>query len=259
MRRTSRRSSRTSLRGLRPRLRHGFRPAVLGLEDRTLLSTVTWINPGGGDWDTPSNWSTDALPGPADDVVISMPGITVTHSSSAPDSVNSLTITSNRSALDISDGSLAFNTTSSIAGSLTLSNASLGVAGDLTVSGPMAWTGGTIAGGGTLSAQGGLALGSSGDEVTETLDGVALDNAGAASFSGSEGMALQGGAGIDNQPGGRFTFLTTAYFSSDATATYFKNEGSLTVAEPAGDYAEIAPAFTQTGTGPPWSGRANWT
>ena len=35
-----------------------FRPMPKRLEDRKLLATVTWINPGGGDWDTPSNWST---------------------------------------------------------------------------------------------------------------------------------------------------------------------------------------------------------
>jgi hypothetical protein len=45
-----------------------FRPLPLRLEERTLLSTVTWINANGGDWDTPSNWSTDALPSPSDDV-----------------------------------------------------------------------------------------------------------------------------------------------------------------------------------------------
>ena len=35
-----------------------------------MLATVTWMNPAGGDWDTPSNWSTFALPGPGDDVVV---------------------------------------------------------------------------------------------------------------------------------------------------------------------------------------------
>src|SRR5207253_1704917 len=55
------------------------RPEVLRLEDRTLPSTVTWINPGSGDWNTASNWSSGAVPGAADDVVINVPGITVTH------------------------------------------------------------------------------------------------------------------------------------------------------------------------------------
>ncbi len=53
------------------------------LEDRRLLALVTWDGEGNNfDWNTAANWSTNALPGAADDVVIS-PGelITVSHSS----------------------------------------------------------------------------------------------------------------------------------------------------------------------------------
>src|SRR5262249_55405007 len=46
-----------------------WRPRLEILEDRTVLSKVTWINPQGGDWDTKSNWSTGQLPGVGDDVV----------------------------------------------------------------------------------------------------------------------------------------------------------------------------------------------
>jgi hypothetical protein len=43
-------------------------------------STVQWINPLGGDWNNPSNWSTGVLPGPNDDVLIDVPGgVTITH------------------------------------------------------------------------------------------------------------------------------------------------------------------------------------
>jgi len=46
-------------------------------------ATVSWIG-GSGDWNTTANWSTGALPGPDDDVVIDRPGdITVTHSGGA--------------------------------------------------------------------------------------------------------------------------------------------------------------------------------
>ena len=41
------------------------RPLIEGLEDRVLLSVDTWINSGGGDWDTGSNWS-NGVPGPND-------------------------------------------------------------------------------------------------------------------------------------------------------------------------------------------------
>ncbi len=72
--------------------------------------------------------------------------------------------------------------------SLGISQGTLtGAASDnLTVTGSMTWVGGTISGFGTLSIAGGAALALGGGNfsyVDETLDGVALDNAGAASFS----------------------------------------------------------------------------
>jgi hypothetical protein len=35
--------------------------------------TITWINPNGGFWDDPTNWSTGVVPGPTDDVGITIP------------------------------------------------------------------------------------------------------------------------------------------------------------------------------------------
>ena len=46
-------------------------------------ATVSWIG-GSGDWNTTNNWSTGAMPGAGDNVVIgSGQAITVTHSSGA--------------------------------------------------------------------------------------------------------------------------------------------------------------------------------
>jgi hypothetical protein len=59
------------------------RPTLEALEVRILPVVVDWINPSGGDWDTPANWSTHALPGATDDVVINLPKITVTHATGA--------------------------------------------------------------------------------------------------------------------------------------------------------------------------------
>ena len=53
MRRNVPRSVRTSS----PVLRHLFRPAVIRLEGRTLLSTITWASDVSGDWDNPSMWT----------------------------------------------------------------------------------------------------------------------------------------------------------------------------------------------------------
>src|SRR5271157_1326564 len=69
--------------------------------------TVTWIG-GSGDWNTATNWSTGALPGPTNDVVIgSGPGITVTHSSGAH-TVNSIF---SQQAFVVSGGSLTVSNT----------------------------------------------------------------------------------------------------------------------------------------------------
>jgi hypothetical protein len=40
------------------------------LEARDLLSTVTWINPGNGNWNVAANWSGGEVPGTGDDVII---------------------------------------------------------------------------------------------------------------------------------------------------------------------------------------------
>ena len=188
MRRKSHRSPRFSFPGLIvPRFGcgpcRGVRPTVNRLEDRTLLTTVSWINPAGGDWDTPSNWSSDALPGPTDDVVIALSGITVTHSSTASDSVNSLTISASDATLDLSNGSLSIASNSSISGNLSIEGGDLSVAGTLTLGGPMTWTGGTISGSGIVAAQAGLTLGGPSDANSETLDGATFENAGTATLS----------------------------------------------------------------------------
>jgi hypothetical protein len=59
-----------------------FTPRLEPLEDRWLPAQVFWVNPAGGDWNEPSNWSTGMLPGPADDVSIDVPSaeVTITHS-----------------------------------------------------------------------------------------------------------------------------------------------------------------------------------
>jgi hypothetical protein len=46
------------------RSRPAARFRLEALEDRAVPATVTWVNPAGGDWDTPSDWSTGQLPAP---------------------------------------------------------------------------------------------------------------------------------------------------------------------------------------------------
>ncbi len=133
------------LRACSPVLRHVFRPALSRLEERTLLSTVTWASDVSGDWDNPAMWTGGAVPGPSDDAVISFSNVTVTHDTSVSDTVDSVNCAA---ALDITSGSLTIDTTSSsqptstISGQFNLSGASLQVlAGNLYLTG-----GGTVSG-----------------------------------------------------------------------------------------------------------------
>jgi hypothetical protein len=138
----------------------------------------------------------------------------------------------------------------------------------LTVSGAMSWDRGTITGSGTLDIASGATLNlNNGDSsAIETLDGAVLDNAGAVTMSDGnaccpqDGLTLQNGAGIDNQAGGSFTFLSTAangqnareIIFSDGSATFFTNAGTViqTATVPNVDNGSVIdPAFTQTANG----------
>ena len=83
---------------------------------------------------------------------------------------------------------------------------------------------------------------------------MALDNAGTATFNcrRHHGMALENGAGIDNQPGGSFTIRRRRcdHLQRRHRRRSSRTQGSLTRRRPAGDIGAIVqPAFTQTGTG----------
>src|SRR5262249_34469126 len=92
------------------------RPRLEVLEGRTLPATVYWINPDGGDWAVPGNWSTGSLPGINDDAVIELPGnYTVSHSGGAT-IIRSLL---SERAFTLSGGSLSVAATSTIRNAFT--------------------------------------------------------------------------------------------------------------------------------------------
>jgi hypothetical protein len=138
---------------------------VEGLEDRALPSTVTWTNSAGGDWDTPSNWDANRVPIATDDAVINFANITVTHSSSAADSANSLT---SQAAIALSAGSLSLTNASLVNNALNISGGTLTNSGNTIVNGSLTWGNGTLSGSGSLTANGGMTI-TGGD----TLDGLA--------------------------------------------------------------------------------------
>jgi len=134
---------------------------------------VTWTG-GSGDWDTTNNWSTGALPGPDDDVVIDRPGdITVTHSSGTH-SVKSLLC---QEAFVLSGGSLTVSNTVQVNNGFSL-------------------PGGTLAGGTVLQGTNGQPI----TVTSGTLDGVSLASdvslANNTILSITNGLTLVGGVAI---------------------------------------------------------------
>ncbi len=197
------------------------------MEPRTLLSAVTWTG-GAGDnnWDTPGNWSTDSVPGSADDVTINI-AANVVHSNDVTDSINSLTSTE---PLTISGGTLSIAAASTIDSTLAITGGTLAGAGNLTVSGLVTFTGGTISGSSVLNANGGMLIAdNSTGSSTSFVDGRTINNPAdqTVTWTGSNDIRLGDGAVFNNlgsflaQNGGDFAV-------GDGAAPSFVNKGSFT-------------------------------
>ncbi len=187
-------------RALRPYRR--LRPRCELVEDRTLLSTVTWINANSGDWDTASNWNTNKVPTSADDVVIPIAGITVTHIA-GDDSARSL---DSKAAFTMEGGSLTFGATATfentleVAGESTL-NGTVGVSGTMTID-----SGATLKGSGAVTVSGLLAL-RGGDTVVQIA-------------------SLDAKGGMDYDASGD-TFIGQTQVTLEANSTFHSGTGNI--------------------------------
>ncbi len=171
-----------SAKKTRPRIVAGrrstksHRPSCEILEFRTLLSTMDWINPNSGSWDTASNWVNAAnssdhhVPTASDDAVISASGVTITHSANTADSVHSLT---SESAVSIAGGSLTIASASTIDSSLNVGNGAT-----------LSLRGMALSGSGSLTNAGTLALSGSTINTSLTNQGTLTILPGATSFAG---------------------------------------------------------------------------
>jgi hypothetical protein len=240
-----------SSRHRRPATRRlGTRLIVELLEDRLVPATVNWV--GGVDftWENAANWSTHALPGPADDVSINTPGITVTHTSSDPVSIHSL---SSVADLALSNGNFAIASASTTA-ALDLSGGVLTGAGNLTVTGTFNWNGGTLGGSGATmtigaSAQAVLTVSLPGSMV---LGSQTLNNYGSVQLGGGGPLTLSGGAVINNY--GTFRTTPTPNAGRDinivgsATGEAFYNYGDFVAVSDSTNGNHLDVPFTNAGT-----------
>jgi hypothetical protein len=230
-------------RPVRPRRRLGSSSRLFleCLETRNLLSTVTWINPNGGDWDTASNWldtttGTNHVPTANDNAVIAISGITVTHTSFfTSDTVNSLT---SKATLSVSSGSLSFNNASTTqnlilsggtvnagaslaVANLTQSNGALTGSGNVTIDKVWDWTGGTVSGSGATEVQGNTEIGG-GSPFGPTLSGRTLDNFGSLIVDNNSSLLFANNATLNNRSGAQLVLHDTA-----ALGNFFGNSGTL--------------------------------
>jgi hypothetical protein len=197
---------------------------------------VNWVG-GSGDWGTAENWldirtGTNHVPTAADDAVINVPGVTVTHSAGT-DAVRSLL---SRDPFVLSGGTLDLGAASTVNDSFTLSapsgSTTLRGAGDLTVTGSFTWTGGTMTGAGHTVARGGLAMSTS-SNLTR-LDGRTLDNFGTAVWTGSSALPFANGARLDNLAGATFEVWADAGITTSGLPSLFSNAGTFRKAASSG-------------------------
>jgi YD repeat-containing protein len=235
------------------------------LEDRCVPAAISWVNAGGGDWDTASNWNLNRLPVAGDQVTISQAGITVTHSVADTDAMTSLscnaslsisagsltvtagtTIGSSTTSADltISGGTLSLGN-STVNGNLVVTGGTLSGAGTVNVFGQTIWTGGTMSGSGTTSARGGLQLGTADEsDGNEILDARTLTNRGSAVWAG--GSFTQADAStVNNASHASFDIQDDLTWYSDSAST-FANAGKLTKSAGSSS-ATIEATFDNTG------------
>jgi fibronectin-binding autotransporter adhesin len=133
-----------------------WKPLLEVLEDRTLPSTITWINATGGNWDNATNWSTGSLPGADDDVVISTAAAaTITIQAGDGITVQSITAGSN-DTLSITGGTPTVSVGDSVlSGTLSMTSGTLIASGSGVT---LTANGSTTVAGASLFARGGATL-----------------------------------------------------------------------------------------------------
>ncbi len=193
-----------------------FRPAILHLEDRIVLSSVDYwtgasARSGGNDnWSNGGNWSLGVVPGASDTAEFTS---SESHAGAA--------------VMDTATTVGAVNIDSTWGGTLTVS-------APLTISGNFTFASGTLNGNGTISASGSGSAWSGGYINFGTGS---LSNAGTLTISGSSNQAFAG------------TLTNTGTIVNTSTSTVYAAAGGTTINNEAGATFDIQAAATLTSNG----------
>lgn len=178
-------------------------PAIADTAHISAISTVTavnWINPAGGNWSNPANWSPAIVPDFGNQAVIDLDGTyTVVLDVPTHLSVLSLGAPTGTQTLSVNGNTLTLDGPSAVGanGVLDFSGGTLDGLGVLSVAGNMSWSGGTMNGAGAVrvAAAGLLSLGGG----TKTmLGGRTIDNLGNVTWLAGDIDAGEGSMLVNN-------------------------------------------------------------
>lgn len=228
------------------------------------LCTDTYDGPSGGSWTTAANWSTGAVPGPADFACIPSSDGTITYSDSGTTTtIESLYSVGSGTSLDIAAGALVFqdSNVASQVNALTINGGALVSYGPLTMAGltmssgslsgngqmtatSLAWTGGnfgTSGGGGSVTVSGTATVQLSTASGTSVISQMSLVLDGATSL---EAAATDSGFSIGSGGSLVFADTTTTPANEPQIAEGYSIGGGGSVAE-----VQVQPGVTLNVTG----------
>ncbi|MBL9136329.1 MAG: autotransporter-associated beta strand repeat-containing protein [Verrucomicrobiales bacterium] len=161
------------------------------------VSASVWTNTLGGDWNSAFNWSNQQVP----------------DGSSAAVTNNGIYVITNHVNLSI-DSFYFANGFCTLAGS-----------GNLDLAGPFIWEAGSLRGAGTITARGGMKIGGAANLTGKVVEGKALVNSGAATWTGDGTISFHDGALLSNTATGTFDCIGDGQMDSGTGTHQISNTG----------------------------------
>lgn len=202
---------------------------------------VAWINPAGGSWSDPGNWSGGAVPGEGDHAVVDLDGTyTVTLDADARITALTLGADGGTQTLALPAHAIALRGPGTIGptGVLELAGGRITGDGDLIVGGTAVWTGGAMSGRGKARIAAGGRLRIVGDD-RKVLSLRHIESSGRVEWSGAGSLVVTFAAQIHNLEQGHLLIDASALLdvygpagpAVDNAGTLIKSGSSTTIFE----------------------------